>query len=377
MGLTGLPLLVLSVVLAIGAPVACLFLWNRMKGRIAVVLRLVMIAMCQGLALLLGGVGVNDHYQFYASWSDLFGGGTGADTAIEALGPQGGSRPDFQPQRSQGRDVYSAVVTGERSGVHARVLVWLPPGYDAPANARRTYPVVELLPGYPGSPSTWFHAVHAVPALKAAMKAGRSQPFILVAPTTTVVPGRDTECVDFPNGPRAETWLTDDVRTAVTSAFRADQDRSSWGLMGFSTGGYCAAKMAVRRPDLFAAAVTIQGDTTPQTPEVQGDSALYAQNSIPELLRNRRPPVQLLLAGTRQDRQSNAELNELVPLVQPPTQAFVYVLNKGGHNAPVWNSMLPRAYSWLSARLTTPGAKNGRDAVTGRPGRSPGITISE
>jgi pimeloyl-ACP methyl ester carboxylesterase len=230
----------------------------------------------------------------------------------------------------------------------------VPPGYDAPTSAHQTYPVVELLPGYPGSPSTWFHAVRGVAALKDAMAAGRSHPFILVAPTMTVVPGRDTECVDFPGGPRVETWLTDDVRAAVTSAFRAEPGRTAWGLMGFSTGGYCAAKLSLRRPDLYVAAVTMQGDTTPQTPQVRNDPALNAQNSVPEILRTRRPPVSLLLAGTRQDRQSYAELSRLVPLVHPPTRAFVYVLNSGGHNAAVWNSMLPKAYAWLHDQLSAP-----------------------
>jgi enterochelin esterase-like enzyme len=354
MGLTGLPLLVLAVILALGAPAACLVLWNRARGRAAVAARLGLLVACQATTLLVGGVTLNDYYDFYASWSDLVGGGAGAATAIEAVGPDGIAPARFRPEPSLGDGVYSATVTGGRSRVRSRILVWVPPGYDAPMNAHQTYPVVELLPGYPGSPSTWFRAVHGVSALQEAMEAGQAHPFILVAPTTTVVPGRDTECVDFPGGPRVATWLTEDVRQAVTSAFRADPGRASWGLMGFSTGGYCAAKLAAQRPDLFAAAVSMQGDTTPQTAAVRGDPALDAQNSVPQLLSSRRPPVSLLLAGTRQDRQSYAELNRLVPLVRPPTRAYLYLLNTGGHNATVWNSMLPKAYGWLSARLSAP-----------------------
>jgi enterochelin esterase-like enzyme len=355
MGLTGLPLLVPAVLLALGAPAACLVLWNRVRGGVAVAVRLLLIVACQATALLVGGVGLNDHYEFYASWQDLVGGGTGGPAAIEAIGGAGAglARPHFRREGSLGPGTYSATVTGARSGVQSRIIVWVPPGYDAPMNAHRTYPVVELLPGCPGSPSTWFHAVHGVGALEHALAAGQAHPFILVAPTTTVEPGRDTECVDFPGGPRVETWLSDDVRAAVTSGFRAEPGRTAWGLMGFSTGGYCAAKLAVQRPDLFSAAVTIQGDTTPQTAPVRNDPALNAQNSIPQILRDRRPPVGLLLAGTRQD-PSYAELDRLMPLVRPPTSAFAYVLSTGGHNAAVWNSMLPKAYAWLSTRLSAP-----------------------
>jgi enterochelin esterase-like enzyme len=357
MGLTGRPLLVAVVLFAVAAPVACLLLWNRVKGRLGVPVRLFMIVMCQALALLLGGVGVNDYYEFYASWSDLFGGGGGGNTPIEAIGPSaiGGAGVRFRHDTKADPDAYTAMITGEHSLIRSRIVVWVPPGYNAPENAHQMYPVVELLPGYPGSPSTWFHAVHGVGALKDDLASGQSHPFILVAPVTTVVHGRDTECVDFPGGPRVETWLTDDVRKAVTGAFRAQPDRNAWGVMGYSTGGYCAAKMAVRRPDLFSAAVSMQGDTVPQTPEVRRDRLLYAENSIPGLLRTRRPPISLLLAGTRQDKKSDAELNQLVPLIKPPTRAYLYVLATGGHNAAVWNSMLPKAYAWLSARLSAPG----------------------
>lgn len=357
MGLTGWPLLVAAVLFAAGAPVGCLALWNRARGRLAVPARLLMIVSCQALALLVGGVAVNDYYEFYASWSDLVGGGKNAGNApIEQVGPEtgGATDPGFRPEPKLAPGAYSATVTGARSGLRSRILVWVPPGYGSAANAHETYPVVELLPGYPGSPSTWFHAVHGVSAFTQTLAAGRTHPFILVAPVTTVVHGRDTECVDFPRGPRVETWLTDDVRQAVTSAFRAQPDRTAWGLMGFSTGGYCAAKMALRRPDLFGAAVTMQGDAVPQTPRVRHDHALFLQNSIPALLRSHRPPVDLLLAGTRQDRESYAALGQILPLIRPPTRAFLYVLPKGGHNAAVWNSMLPSAYAWLSARLTAP-----------------------
>lgn len=357
MGLTGWPLLVAAVLLSAGAPVACLLLWNRARGRLAVPARLLMIVSCQALALVVGGVAVNDYYEFYASWGDLVGGGANAgDAPIEPVGPDpsNGLGVRFHPEPKLDPGAYSATVTGERSGVRSRIIVWLPPGYRSPANGHQTYPVIELLPGYPGSPSTWFHAVHGVSAFEETLTAGRAHPFILVTPATTVVHGRDTECVDFPGGPRVETWLTDDVRQAVTSAFRAQADRTAWGLMGFSTGGYCAAKMALRRPDLFGAAVTMQGDAVPQTPQVRHDRALFLRNSIPAVLRSRRPPVDLLLAGTRQDRGSYEALGQIMPLVRPPTRAFLYVLPKGGHNAAVWNSMLPNAYAWLSARLSAP-----------------------
>src|SRR4051794_41377554 len=99
MGLTGVPLLVLTVLVALGAPVACLVLWNRTRGRVAVAVRLLMIVTCQASALLVGGIGLNDHYAFYASWSDLVGGGTGGAAPIAPIGGgRGGARPPPPPR---------------------------------------------------------------------------------------------------------------------------------------------------------------------------------------------------------------------------------------------------------------------------------------
>src|SRR4051812_39365200 len=155
MGLTGWPLLWVFVLLAMLAPAGCLVLWNRVRGHAAAPARLLMIGLCQVLAVVLGGVAMNDYYEFYASWNDLFGGPAQGDgnSAIAQLGPGAGGTGTVSFTRDPALDpaAYSATVTGERSGITSRILVWTPPGYDAPANAHQTYPVVELLPGYPGS----------------------------------------------------------------------------------------------------------------------------------------------------------------------------------------------------------------------------------
>src|SRR5690349_11026312 len=72
-----------------------------------------------------------------------------------------------------------------------------------------------------------------------------------------VTPPRDTECTDVPGGPRAETWLTTDA--------------TGWSVMGWSTGGFCAAKLLLRHPTLFHAAVGIGGYYDAETDKSTGN----------------------------------------------------------------------------------------------------------
>jgi hypothetical protein len=60
LSLTGTPLLVLLVVLALGGPVALGLTWRRFSGRVlGVVVRVAIVLVCQVLAVAAVGVAVN------------------------------------------------------------------------------------------------------------------------------------------------------------------------------------------------------------------------------------------------------------------------------------------------------------------------------
>ena len=44
---------------------------------------------------------------------------------------------------------------------------------------------------------------------------------------------------------QAETFFAQDIPTAASEAYRVAAQPSGWALMGDSTGGYCAAKLAI------------------------------------------------------------------------------------------------------------------------------------
>lgn len=72
-------------------------------------------------------------------------------------------------------------------------------------------------------------------------------------------PGRRYQ--DCVNGPAVndETYLTKDVRTDVYARYRVSQDPCEWGVAGYSSGGYCAANLALRHRGSFGAAAVING----------------------------------------------------------------------------------------------------------------------
>jgi dienelactone hydrolase len=345
LSLLGWPLLIVSISLALGAPAACAYLWRHVRGLGA----LPLILACQVTAILAVGVAVNDHYQFFASWSDLSGSEADAPIVRQNNGNQSLPRALSKRLRTDFHrvdGVLEATLVGARSGIRSKVWVWLPPQYREEPGAR--FPVVELFPGYPGTPTAWFHSVQGPQRLQEAMRTGAAQPYILVAPTITVRPGHDTECANVPGGPRVATWLAEDVRRIVVANFRALPGRDAWGTMGYSTGGYCAAKLPVQYPRLFRAGVSLAGYFSPSTPAL----ARLPRENLPVLIGRRRPAVDLLLAASRQDPGTTAAVDTMVRAARSPTLVYTYVVPRGGHNTGVWSGMLPRCFQWLTTKLT-------------------------
>ena len=88
-----------------------------------------------------------------------------------------------QTFKKSGDDALAASFTGPKSGLDGDndVLVWLPPQYNDRAYANTDFPVVMLLPGYPGTPQTWFGQMDGQQELAALVQQHASTPFVLVA----------------------------------------------------------------------------------------------------------------------------------------------------------------------------------------------------
>ena len=155
-------------------------------------------------------------------------------------------------------------VTGP-GGERLPVLVWVPKQYDQKPFAKTQFPVLMMLPGQPSTPQGVFSSFVLGRAAQDAIDSGQVKPFVMVLPPLMIDPPRDTECTNVPNGPQAETWLFDSVRTAVIKKVRVDKLGTHWSSMGWSTGAFCSAKLLLRHRPLFNASVGIGGYYTAET----------------------------------------------------------------------------------------------------------------
>lgn len=186
----------------------------------------------------------------------------------------GDERPDFK--KGDSLDPYRQIsvagtlkrlqVSGgvaTANGTTREVLVWLPPGYDAASNAKRTYPVLYLMDGQnvfekiPGLPAEW----EADEAAMRLVQDGTIEPLIIVA-----VPhggaGRISEYLPAPalkdvpaeGGAHVE-WLVREVMPRVNSAFRTDTRASRTAIGGSSLGAVIALEAATTHPEAFGMAM--------------------------------------------------------------------------------------------------------------------------
>ena len=154
-------------------------------------------------------------------------------------------------------------IPATKSHFRARTAeVYLPPAYfDTP---RPQLPVIELLHGTPGAVVDWTRGGLVDVTVDAyASQHGGVAP-VLVMPDVNGSWNADTECVNGKRG-QVQTYLTEDVRAAVISAFHTRSDAGGWAIEGYSEGAYCALQIGLRNPKLYGAIGDFSGEAGPST----------------------------------------------------------------------------------------------------------------
>ncbi|MFG2967815.1 alpha/beta hydrolase [Streptomyces sp. NPDC048288] len=368
MSLTGTPFLYTTIVLSVVALILPLFLWSRMRGPKAVrtAARVLMLLFAQGTAVTLIFVLVNNQNNLYDNWADLLGTGNHVQQAAN-LGRDGTGgialktlpkvRQSFTAASGPGmRGVRVTQLKGRISGVNAEVYVWLPPQYGEAKYRNHKFPVVELLPGYPGSAKAWFGSMKVTSQLEPLMRSGRVAPFILVAPRTNLLAGVDTGCANIPGTVNADSWLSIDVPKMVTDNFRAAPAPAGWATAGYSAGAHCAVKLAVAHPDRYRAAISLSGYNDPigERNSLAAQSIALREENNPYLLLRKAttpPRIALYLSGESGDGYQAAVALEQIS--KAPTTVHVVYLPRsdGGHNMALWRPQVQTVFEWLTVNM--------------------------
>ncbi|MEU6481130.1 alpha/beta hydrolase-fold protein [Streptomyces sp. NPDC047017] len=371
MGLTSKKVLALAVLFAVLLFVATVWLWPRLArrnwravgGRVGVLLATqVAIFACVGLA-------TNQAFGFYASWADLFGQETDQGVVVDhaaggAVGPlkvvgtqkvqvSGGSRPQLTGQ------IQEVDIAGSSSRIASPAFIYLPPEYFQPQYRTRTFPASVVLTGYPGTAQALISKLDYPRTAQDLAKKGRMQPMILVMLRPTVAPPRDTECVDVPGGPQSETFFGKDLPDAVSGHYRVAKKPGGWGIIGDSTGGYCALKIAMHHPSVYGAGVGLspyyKAAIDPTTGDLfQGNKNLKNRADLSWSIKHEpAPDTSLLVTSSRRGESDYRATMKFIDDVKATgrTRISSIILESGGHNFNTWLREIPGSLEWISARL--------------------------
>jgi enterochelin esterase family protein len=140
------------------------------------------------------------------------------------------------------------------------VLVYLPPEYDSTS---QSYPVVACLTGFTGTGRMLLHDTPWRPALSLRLESlegrGMAGPMILCFPDCFTRLG-GSQYMNSRGVGRYEDHIIDELLPGVAAAYRTLDRPRHWGVMGKSSGGYGALRLAMRHPESFGALACHSGD---------------------------------------------------------------------------------------------------------------------
>jgi enterochelin esterase-like enzyme len=354
------------------------WLWPRLGGRTwrSVSARVGVLLGVQLVTLIAIGLVANDYFGFYGSWGDLFGtdGGGAPITQGTSTASDGASPSDVTVQASRsvplelagasgaaGGTLQTVTIHGASTGLSTPAYVYLPAAYRQAANAHRRFPAVVVLTGYPGTAVNLITRMKYPTVVAQAIYQKQMQPTVLVLMRPTVAPPRDTECQDVPQGPQAESFFAKDLRAAIAARYRVGTEGSSWGMIGDSTGGYCALKIAMRHPEAYGAAASLSGYYESAVDVTTGDlfggsKQLQNENNLMwRLAHLPAPKVSVLVTSSYHGEYDyKATMAFVRAAVKDHLPVWKMLLPSGGHNFSTWNRELPGALRWLGSHLATP-----------------------
>ena len=316
------------VVLALAALSLCglaVWLWPRaagpglraLGGRIGLLLgsQLAVLALVAALS--------NAYFSFYTSWSSLFGNGAQGYhvTNRGAVAANVNAAQLSSPSSGQTTTALSATsvttldLTGLRSGISARLHIYLPPRYSDPNQAQQNYPAIVV--DATGEQSTTAdvqalsHEPHPLDAI------------VVIVDTTD---GSGIPCTDQPGGPQGGLFWGQDLRSAIVAHYRVALAADSWGVLGTGPDASCALALALSDSSRYSAAAVL----TP--PRHSAFDPVWYLNTYPA------PPSRILLSGAPDTPAA------FLGHIRAPLQVTA---------AP--NTDIPAALSWLTQSLQSEG----------------------
>jgi len=157
--------------------------------------------------------------------------------------------PGAKPVTVEHIKIHGASLEGNLEGeaVDRDVIVFLPPSYNK--DKHRRYPVVYALHGYSIGAEQWTHEIHVPQTIEGAFALGAKEMIVVLPDSKTAYVGSmyssSVTTGDF------EQFIAHDEVSYIDAHYRTIPDRLSRGLVGHSMGGYGAARIGMKHPDVF------------------------------------------------------------------------------------------------------------------------------
>lgn len=156
----------------------------------------------------------------------------------------------FAFSQASGRVIEQATAKSAILGRNVRYTVYLPPDY---ASSDRSYPVVYLLHGYSDDNTGWLQFGEVNRFADKAIAEGSIAPMIIIMPN-----GDSSWYINSSDGKeRYEDFFIKEFMPEVEKTYRIKAEKHYRGIAGLSMGGYGTLSLAMKYPELFAAAAPL------------------------------------------------------------------------------------------------------------------------
>jgi enterochelin esterase-like enzyme len=248
--------------------------------------------------------------------------------------------------------------------------VYLPPGYDP----SRRYPVVYLLHGLPGSPSSFYAGLHFPDVADSLIGLGLMPPFIGVMPYggPTVNPEQGEWAGAW------ETFVVDSVVPWVDAHLSTIPTAKGRALAGLCAGGYGAMDIGLRNPGLFGTLESWEGYFAPvflDGPFANASPAYLRANNPTLLVQHEAALLQKLdtrfyvsVGGSHANIKRSWTISFAAQLskLRLPHQLWLLPPSERGH---FWRATLPSALIYAGAGFKTRSATHAAARPTATPTR--------
>ena len=128
-------------------------------------------------------------------------------------------------------------------------------------------------------------------------------------------------------------------------------DNRPWSSFGYSTGGWCAAEVAIRHPDLYNSAVSLAGYFKPLfSAGINKREKNFLQGKYDLIATLKKVPtsVHLMIIASKKDKFTNLAANNFMSAASGLIPIRYVPIPIGGHNTNVWKPFVSTAFEWIN-----------------------------